>query len=94
MEKIINGKAYNTETAVCIADNEFADGTNRVSNGRCSSLYKTKKGNFFIHYETHWQGEHSSITALSVSEAKEAYENHTNTPVKWEEAFGETPEEA
>lgn len=94
MKQIIGRKVYNTETATHIADNQFADGTNRLNVGRASSLYKTQKGSFFIFHKTIWQGEHDSIKPVSVEEAKDRYESLRNHAVSWEEAFSEKPEEA
>jgi len=94
MRKIINGKAYDTSTATLIADNEFADGNNRLSGGRATYLYRTKKGNFFAEHETCWQGEHDTIEPMSTDEAKELYEQMGNQSEDWETAFGEAPEEA
>jgi hypothetical protein len=94
MKAVIRGKQYDTETAEAIADNEFSDGTNRMNTGRCTTLYKTKKGNFFEFNETCWQGEHDTIIPLNKGEAKELFENLKNQSVGYEEAFGEQPEEA
>ena len=93
MKKVINGKLYNTETAECIADNEFNDGTNRLSHGRATSLYKTTKGNFFAYHETCWQGEHDTIEPLTMSQAKEYFEELGGDPDHYPTEFG-TPEEA
>ena len=92
MKKIIAGKIYDTETAELIADNEFADGTNRMKSGRSTSLYKTRKGNFFAHHETCWQGERDTIEPLTIKQAKEYYEELDNE-AEWPTEFG-TPEEA
>lgn len=94
MRVVIRGKQYDTEMAEAIADNEFADGTNRMNTGRSTTLYKTKKGNFFEFNETCWQGEHDTIIPLSKDEAKELFENLRNQNVEFEDTFGETPEEA
>ena len=94
MKAVINGKLYNTDTAEAIADNEFGDGSNRMNVGRCTTLYKTKKGNYFEHNETCWQGEHDTIIPLTLAEAKELYESLCNQNVDYEDAFEETPEEA
>lgn len=93
MKKIINDKLYNTETAETIADNEFSDGSNRLNHGRATTLYKTKKGNFFAYHETCWQDEHDSIEPLTKEEAKAQYED-LNGDGDYEEIFGEIPEEA
>jgi hypothetical protein len=94
MKKVINGKVYNTDTAKAIADDEFRDGSNRMNRGRCTTLYKTKKGNYFAEHETCWQGESDSIKPLSKDEAKDLFETMKNQNVEYEEAFDEEPEEA
>ena len=94
MKRVVNGKLYDTSTAKLIADDEFSDGRNRLSGGRGSYLYKTRKGNFFAYHRTCWEGEHDSICPLSLKEAKEMYEELPNHWVSWEDAFGEAPEEA
>ena len=86
MKQIIQGKLYDTDKAELIADNEFYDGSNRISRGRATYLYRTKKGNFFIHHRT--------IEQVSPGEAKEHYEQLLNHAMDWEVAFGEAPEEA
>ncbi|MFH1491435.1 MAG: hypothetical protein ABII06_21205 [Pseudomonadota bacterium] len=93
MKKVIGGKMYDTEKAERIGHNEFADGTNRMPHGRCTSIYKTAKGKFFMHCETCWQGEHDSIAPLTKQEAKDEYEHMINQ-VDYVDAFGEEPEEA
>ena len=50
MKKVINGKVYNTETAELI----FSWDNGRYGNdfrSRSKDLYRTKKGNWFIHHE-------------------------------------------
>lgn len=94
MKKIINGKVYDTKTAELIADNEYWDGNNMDRNGRNTYLYKTKKGRFFLHETTRWQGERDYIEAISDGEAKCQYEELPEHAVSWEDAFGEAPEEA
>jgi hypothetical protein len=94
MKKVIAGKSYDTETANAIADDEFRDGTNRMSRGRSTTLYKTTKGNFFCLHETCWQGEHDTIEPLTKTQAKEIYESLLNQNLAYTEAFDEIPEEA
>ena len=50
MKTIINKKTYNTETAKQIAyiDNRFCGNT---FDYKSTTLYKTKKGNYFINYK-------------------------------------------
>jgi hypothetical protein len=94
MIRIIDGKKYDTNKAVAIADNEYnANPANRLNNGRATTLYRTAKGNFFAYHETCWQGEHDSIEPLGISEAKELFENLSGNPDNWPKEFGE-PEEA
>jgi hypothetical protein len=58
MNKIINGKRYDTKTAFFVC----SDGQLNV-NGctRCTDLYKKKTGEFFFHHMSMWQGENDSI---------------------------------
>jgi hypothetical protein len=92
-KKIIAGKMYNTATAEAIADNEFSDGTNRLNHGRATTLYKSKKGNFFAEHETCWQGEHDTIEPLSIDQAKDLFQDLSGDADCWTEHFG-APEEA
>ena len=95
MKQIIDGKLYDTDTAELIADNEFSDGNNRMSHGRATYLYKTKKGNFFSYHVTCWQGEHPYINVLSIDEAKRVYEElNDENAVNYKTTFGVAPEEA
>jgi hypothetical protein len=95
LKQIIDGKLYNTETADLIADNEFVDGNNRMSHGRATYLYKTKKGNFFSYHATCWQGEHPYITPLSIDEAKQVYEElNDENAADYKAVFDVDPEEA
>ena len=94
MRKIIRGKMYDTETATLIANNEFSDGSNRMPSGRSTSLYKTKRGNFFALYETRWQGERNTIEPLSITAAKNLFEGLDADDNEYEEVFGEKPGEA
>jgi len=87
MRKVIDGKVYSTETAEVIATNDFSDGTNKYNCGRTSSLYRTKKGNYFIVNETCWQGEQDSLRPLSVAEAIGEYENMYEECGDFEDAF-------
>jgi len=91
MKKVIGGKLYDTSTAEAIADNEFSDGSNKMPGGRCSTLYKTQRGNFFVHHETCWQGEHDSIEPLTKGEAIDFFEN-INGDGDFFEIFGTHPE--
>lgn len=62
MNKIINGKKYDTSTAEYIC----SDGTlNQNGCTRCTALYKKKTGEYFFYHRTMWQGEDNSIKPLS-----------------------------
>lgn len=94
MKEIINGKLYDTKTAQLVATDKYWDGSNWDRNGRTKSLYKTKKGNFFLHRETRWQGERDRIESLIVEEAMQYYEDLPEREMTYVEAFGVEPEEA
>jgi len=95
MKKVIDRKVYNTETAEAIATNDFSDGTNKYNCGRTSSLYRTKKGNYFIVHLTCWQGEENSLRPLSLAEAIGEYEKMFEEYDDFEDAFpGVKTEEA
>jgi len=87
MKRVINKKSYDTDTAQVIATNDFSDGTNKYNCGRTATLYRTKKGNYFSYHETCWQGEHDSITPLSIDEAIEQWEKMYDQRVEFKEAF-------
>ena len=87
MKKIINKKVYDTETAKEIATNDYSDVSNRLNNGRSSTLYQTKKGNYFLLTETCWQGEHDNIEPLTKDEAVEEWAHFHNQCIEFEEAF-------
>ena len=89
MRKIVNRTVYDTEKAKCIATNDFRDGNNKWSGGRSSSLYRTKKGNYFIEHNTSWQGEHDSLQLCEIEKAEEVFEEMSTQKVEYEEAFPE-----
>jgi hypothetical protein len=94
MQRIINGMNYDTNTAEVVATDRYWDGSNWDRHGRTQTLYKTKKGNFFMFYETRWQGERDRLEALSVEEAKIQYEELPEQEMDYLEAFGVDPEKA
>jgi hypothetical protein len=94
MKQIINGKQYDTDKADLVASDRYWDGSNWERNGRNTYLYRTKRGNYFAHYTTCWQGERNSIAALTIEEAKDLFENLPEQEMTFEEAFGVAPEEA
>jgi len=87
MNKVVNGKRYNTETAELLAGNDYWDGHNFERSGRNSFLYRTKKGNYFAVHLTCWQGEIDTLEPLSISEAQELFESLSEQRVDYDEAF-------
>jgi hypothetical protein len=94
MIQIINGLRYNTETAQLVASDNYWDGQNFDRRGRNTYLYKTLKGNYFLHHTTRWQGEIDSIVAVTKEDAKSYYENLVEHEMTYEEAFNEVPFDA
>ena len=94
MKQVIDGKLYNTETATEIASDRYWDGHNFERHGRNTYLYKSKKGNYFVHHTTCWQGERDTIEAVTLDEAKRYYETLSEHAVEYAEAFGVKPAEA
>ena len=94
MKQVVDGRLYDTEKADLVASDRYWDGSNFERSGRNTYLYKTAKGNFFLHHTTQWQGERESIEPVSIEEAKEYFERLPEHELEYEAAFGEQPEEA
>ena len=94
MRDVIDGKLYNTETATLLASDRYWDGHNWDRHGRNQYLYRTKKGNYFLHTTSMWEGSFDNILPLNKEEAKAAFERLPEQEMTWEDAFGEIPEEA
>lgn len=94
MKQIVDGKLYNTKTARLVASDRYWDGSSYQRHGRNSYLYKTRKGNFFLHHTTLWQGERDHIEPVTREEAQWHYEQLPEQEIEYEDAFGEAPEEA
>lgn len=94
MKQVINKKMYNTETAEEVASDKYWDGHNWDRRGRNKTLYKTKKGRFFMFYETRWQEELDNIEAISPGEAMVLYEELPEHEMSYEEAFNVDLEQA
>ena len=60
--------------------------------GMVNEIRQTKKGNYFIFYETRWQGEKDNIHPISKEEAKQEFEGLREIKIEFEEAFNEKPE--
>ncbi len=94
MKQVIGGKVYDTEKAELVASNRYWDGSNWERHGRNTFLYKTAKGNFFLHHTTLWQGERETIEPVNVEEAKEYFEKLPEQEIEYVEAFSIEPEDA
>ena len=78
MERIIEGMRYDTATAKLLADDEFSDGTNRLTRGRARALYLTAKGRYFVTTETQWQGERDTVEPFEAEDARREFEAMPN----------------
>lgn len=94
MEQIIDGRSYDTDKAKLVASDRYWDGSNYERDGRNKYLYKTLKGNFFLHYTTLWQEERDLLEAISKDQAKQYFEDLPEHELEYELAFGEKPVEA
>lgn len=94
MNRVIGGKRYDTEKAEVVATNSYWDGSNWDRGGRTQSLMKTKKGRFFMYFQTRWQGETNTIEPVTKEEAIDFYEELPVQEMDYVDAFGEEPEEA
>lgn len=89
VKRIVDGKLYDTETAVLIASDEYWDGHNHERRGRNTHLYRTLKGNFFLVVSTLWQGEITRLECLTTERAKGVFESLEETlPNSYVLAFG------
>lgn len=94
MRQIIEGLIYDTETAILIAGDDYWDGSNFDRCGRNTYLYRTKKGAYFIHRTTLYDGERDHIEPVSKADAFEIYEGLPEKACTYFEAFGKEPVEA
>lgn len=92
MNKIINGKRYDTQTAQELDETNHYNGNGNLTG--CTTFYRKKTGEFFLHYWANprdiWSGN-SYIKPLSIEEAKEYAEEHLSGD-EYEEIFGEVEE--
>jgi len=84
---------YNTQTANIVAHGSFWGGCMGDQLGRSQILYKTKKGEFFIFYETNWEDELDRLEPVSYDEALSLYYDLLCPEMDYIEAFGFEPEE-
>jgi hypothetical protein len=93
MKQVINRKSYDTNTSEFICKDKDWDGLNFYRNGRSTSLYKTKKGQFFFFHETRWQGEFNSIELIDISNAIDFAELNNCAEIDFSAVFGISIEE-
>lgn len=75
MKQVIDGLLYNTETAHTIG-NYYNNKTYSDFDCIDETLYKTKKGRYFIHHDNGVRCGGEYIEPVSVEEAKEWLEAH------------------
>ena len=68
-EAIIDGKIYNTETALLLCGNDWWDGNNYERGGTQKFLYRTNRGAYFTLNLTQWEGSRDTIIAVEDKEA-------------------------
>ena len=73
MQRVVDGKRYDTRTATLIARAEYWDGHNMDRGGRNTYLYRTLRGRYFTVITACWQGEMDMLTPISEREAVELY---------------------
>jgi hypothetical protein len=95
MRKVINGKVYDTETAIEVCD-VSSDHARSDFKWHSTTLYRTKKGSWFLagrgHAMSMWasyngntSGPGSGIRVLDADEARELLERHGTAELveKW-----------
>ena len=87
ISEVINGKRYNTDTALLLAGNDYWDGHNYERQGTNCFLYRTKKGAYFTLNLSQWEGSTTSIEPVSDDEARSLFESLREKRVSYEEAF-------
>lgn len=104
MRRVIEGKVYDTEKAIMVAEAEF--GVSGDFRHWHEALYKTAKGNYFLYGEggpmtkyardlgNNTTGGSSAITPLSRQEALRWCEEHDVDAEVIEKEFGDMVEEA
>lgn len=91
--RISDGNMYNTKTADLVAHGLYWDGSKQDRFGRSQILYKTKRGDFLIFYESMWEDEVDSVEVVSIDQAQALYLSLIFQAVDYYEAFGFEPEE-
>lgn len=73
MKAVVDDVVYDTEKAELIAHNMVWDGQTWWRNGRNSYLYRTRKGQYFLHLVTMWDGERDHIELIDRDTAEYWY---------------------
>lgn len=87
MQKVIDGRRYDTETATLLAHDVYWDGHNFERDGRNTWLYRTPRGRYFVVTGTFWQGERDRLTPLSEEDAQAMYERLPEHEVDYGDAL-------
>jgi len=82
MKKVINGKLYNTETAEKLGDYWNGLGSSNFNN--CSEiLFKTKKGNYFLHGKGGAATKYAECSGKYASEGVDIIEYTRRDAMEW-----------
>ena len=87
MSKVVDGKRYNTETAIILASDDYFDGYNYERNGRNTFLFRTPHGRYFKVKVSQWQGELNELVPIDENEAIKLYEELEKHTCEYENAF-------
>ena len=87
MSAVIDGRRYDTNTAILLGGDDYWDGHNFERHGTNCFLYRTKKGAYFTLNLSQWEGSTTTIEPVSEEEARELFENLRVQQVSYEEAF-------
>jgi len=93
MKKVIDGKLYNTETALKIE--EYWNGYGYSDFNNCTeALYKTQKGKYFLHGEGGAASKYAEHSGRNLDAGSEIIEFSRRDAMEWlsENGFDETIE--
>ena len=104
MKKVISGKVYDTDTSVCVGEIEhgYINDLNYIR----ETLYKSQRGNYFIHYVggantryavskgNNWYSGSEGILPLTKGEALEWCERNNIAAETIEREFADMVEDA
>ena len=87
ISKVVDGKRYNTETAIILASDDYFDGYNYERNGRNCCLFRTPHGRYFKVEVSQWQSELNELVPICENEAIKLYERLEKHTCEYETAF-------